>query len=200
MKTKTKLFAVIALASCVTIQMMGQGFIVPNGVRQGNSGNHFDLEVTQDPSDGDYTGFRLNSQGGDAFLFNPVVDEGVRTFLVSANDPISLQPILANDYPELTFPNIYTFANGTPFYLGLYTGNSPRVNGVYSDPLFGWAQLVNIGGTIQFLGGALEYGGGGIYAGTQTIIPVPEPGALALVATGAALWCFSLRRHDGRKG
>jgi hypothetical protein len=38
--------------------------------------------------------------------------------------------------------------------------------------------------------GALEYGGAGIYAGTQNIIPVPEPSELALGALGALLLGF----------
>ena len=41
--------------------------------------------------------------------------------------------------------------------------------------MFGWAQLVNTGGVIQLLDGALAYQAGGIYVGTQTIIQVPEP-------------------------
>ena len=78
--------------------------------------------------------------------------------------------------------------------------NPPNVqqapqNGIYADPLFGWVELENVGGTIELLNGAIEYQGGEIYAGTQTIIPVPEPSALGLVALGAIF----LGGHRGRQ-
>jgi hypothetical protein len=173
-----------------------QGFLLTNGVRSVYSGSQFNLFVRQDPNSGNYTGFALDSHGGNTFLFNPLLDEGVRTFFVSSNAPISLQPILANSYAELTFPNEYFLSSGTPFYVGLYTGATYPQNGIYSDPLFGWAQLVNYNGVIQFLDGALEYGGGGIYAGTQNIIPLPEPGTLGLGALG--FLCFGLHRWRKR--
>jgi hypothetical protein len=129
-------------------------------------------------------------------LFSPIADEGVRTFLVSANDPISVQPITANSYPELTFPNTYSFPNGSTFFLGFFTGSTMPVNGIYSDPLFGWGQYRNVNGAITFLGGALEYGGGGIYVGTQTIIPVPEPTAICMIGVGG----LALLLGRARKG
>jgi hypothetical protein len=111
---------------------------------------------------------------------------------VSPNDPISLQPILSQSYAELLYPNSYVFDEGSPFYVGLYTGNvqSPPPNGIYGDPLFGWAELVNNNGIIQLLDSAMEYQGGGIFAGTQTIIPVPEPSTFSLAALGALLLGF----------
>jgi hypothetical protein len=36
----------------------------------------------------------------------------------------------------------------------------------------------------------LEYGGDGIYVGTQNIIPVPEPSAFGLTALGGLLLGF----------
>jgi hypothetical protein len=63
-------------------------------------------------------------------------------------------------------------------------------NGIYSDPLFGWAELENVNGTIELLDSALEYQGGGIYAGTENIIPAPEPSEFALGALGALLFGF----------
>lgn len=159
-----------------------QAFIVPNGVTmQPNNG----VRVIQNPSDGNYTGFFLYQQTPTTFLFSSLADEGVRVFQVTLNDPLSPQTVLASAYPELTFPNIYNFANGSSFYLGFYTGNSFAVNGVYADPLFAWGRFRNNNGTIQLLDSALEYGGGGIIAGTQTILPVPEPSLVVLVAVGA---------------
>ena len=66
------------------------------------------------------------------------------------------------------------------------------MNGIYEDPLFGWAQLVNNNGVIELLDGALEYKGSGIYAGTQTIIP--EPSLLGLLAFGALLLGWRFRK------
>ena len=120
--------------------------------------------------------------------------------MVSLNNPISQQAIVTSSYPELTFPNNYVFNEGSPFYVGLYTGETLPQNGIYDDPLFGWARLVNNQGVIQMLDSALEYKGGGIYAGTQNIIPVPEPSELELAALGVLLfgfrrWKNSLQRN-----
>lgn len=164
-----------------------QAFIVTNGVTmQPNNG----VFVIQDPLDGDYTGFFLQSQNPSNFLFSPLLDEGVRVFQVGLNDPITTQSILAPSFSELTFPNIYDYRNGTSFYLGFYTGNSFPVNGIYDDPLFGWGRFRNNNGTIQLLDSALAYGGGGIIAGTQTILPVPEPSAFVLGGVGLLLAGF----------
>lgn len=119
----------------------------------------------------------------------------VRVFLVTSNAPVSLQPILDNAYPELTTPNNYTFANGAPFYLAFYTGDTFPQNGIYSDPLFGWGEFLNNNGVIQMLDSALEYKGGGIYAGTQNIIPIPEPGVFGLLALGGVVWLGRRRKR-----
>jgi hypothetical protein len=63
------------------------------------------------------------------------------------NDPISLQPILAGNYPELTFPNTYTFQSPSIFYLGFYTGES------YPEPST-WA-LLTFGSVLFWCAGAL---------------------------------------------
>jgi predicted outer membrane repeat protein len=149
---------------------------------------------------GSFTGFFLIPVSSSTFQFDPIVDIGVRVFFVSSNQPISLQPISSQSYTELLSTYNYVFANGVPFYLGLYTGNDPNgpVNGIYSDPLFGWAELENVNGTIYLLNSALEYQGGGIYAGTQTIIPTPEPSELALAALGTFLFAFRWRRNFPR--
>ena len=179
------------------LQLHSQGYIVPNGVYSGSVGfGAYEIDVIQNPANSDFTGFFLRPQGKteptlytNTFSFFTYLDEGVRVFLVSSNQPMSLSPILAQSYPELSFPNTYVFRSGTPFYLGLYTGYLPSGpnNGIYSDPLFGWAKLVNNQGVIQLLDSALVFGGGGIYVGTQNIIPVPEPSAIFLTALGALL-------------
>jgi hypothetical protein len=187
MKTKILLLGICSSLFIGNIQIYSQGYIVTGGVTFfGFDGFGYQTRVIQNPINSDYTGFDLVPQGVATFLFSPFLDEGVRTFLVSANDPISLQPILSLNYPELTYPNTYLFTDGIPFYLGFYTGYSPQ-NGIYSNPVFGWGEFVNNGGVIQMLDSALEIEGGGIYAGTQTIIPVPEPSTLALVALGGLL-------------
>ena len=191
---KIRFAAIVGFILISVQQIYSQGSIVPNGVTLTPVNM---IRVIQDTSDGNYTGFFLSYQSETSFQFSPLVDEQVRTFLVSPNDAVSLQPILANSYPELTAGNTYSFANGSPFYLGFFTGNTFPVNGVYSDPLFGWARLVNVNGTIQLLDSALEYGGGGIIAGTQTIIPVPEPTTLGLAAVGLMLLGFRQMRRRG---
>ena len=183
--------------------------IVPHGVTfNGFDGLGYSVFVIQSPTTGDYTGFDLNPVGRtppsspyiNTYRFSPIVDEGVRTFLVTPNDSISLQPILANSYPELTYPNSYVFADGSPFYLGFYTGYAPwdsqgHYTGIYEDPVFGWGEFVNNGGVIEMLNSALEYGGSGIFAGTEIIIPIPEPGVFALSALGVSLLGWHVLRR-----
>jgi hypothetical protein len=180
------------------VQLHAQGYIVPNGVTYAGlfqNGIGYGINVIHDPVSGYSTGFTLDPMGKtlptlytNTYQFDPIVDVSVRTFIVSANTPISLQPILSQSWTELVLnPNGYVFTNGVPFNLALYTGNQNNYppDGIYTDPLFGWVKLVNNQGVIQMLGGALEYGGAGIYAGTQNIIQaVPEPGTLALTALG----------------
>jgi hypothetical protein len=201
MKMHMKLWAVIAITFQAIVQAHSQGYIVPNGVTSGGADTNSSFFcVIQNPTSGDYTVFMFLSQGGGTFTFDHAVDEGVRVFSVSPNDPISLQPIQAGYYMELTFPNTYDIANNSPFYLGVYTGYNPwdshgNYTGIYTDPVFGWGEFVNNNGVIELLDSALEYGGGGIIVGTQNIIPVPEPSAIALGALGAMLFIL-LRPRD----
>src|SRR5882724_11099810 len=143
MKTHLKRLSIMCCLFGATLQAHSQGYIVPNGVvfigYIGSPG--YETDVIQNPTNSDYTGFALTPQNASTFQFNPILDEGVRTFLVSPNDPISLQPILSLNYPELTYPNTYVFANGIPFYLGFYTGYTPS-GGIYSNPVFGWGEFV----------------------------------------------------------
>ena len=180
------------------LQVDAQGYIVPNGVVYAgyNPGFGYEIDVIQDPINSYSTGFGLRPDGKtlptvytNTFLFDPIVDVSVRTFLVSANQPMSLQPIQAGSYTEL-HPGEYVFNSGSPFYLGLYTGNQNYYppSGIYSDPLFGWAELVNNRGVIELLDSALIYKADGIYVGTRNIIGgVPEPSTLGLSALGALL-------------
>jgi hypothetical protein len=204
MKSKLILLAVSCCCFVTVIQVRSQGYIVPNGVVSNFDGLFFagEIDVLHNPanpnSGGSYTGFLLDPVNADTFQFNPVLDVGVRVFLVSSNNPVSLQPILSQSYTELLSPNNYVFANGVPFYVGLYTGNmtSPPPNGIYSDPLFGWAELENVNGTVEILNSALEYQGGGIYAGTQNIIAIPEPSTLGFSVLGG--WLLAWRRWKTR--
>ncbi len=180
LKTTLKHLVFAAFAFGTILQLHSQSFIVTNGVTT----NLFsgEISVSQNSTATDYTGFFLERPDANtnSFQFNYVVDEGVRVFLVSLNDPISLQSILANNYVELTLGNNYTFLNAAPFYVGLYTGYSPWIitngtsfyTGLCSDPVFGWAKLINGAGKIYLLDSALEYGGAGIVAGTRTIIQI----------------------------
>lgn len=188
---KTKLQCLVICFAIVTTHLLhAQGYIVPNGVTYAGTseGPGYSIDVIHDPINGYATGFSLVPLDANTFRFSFILDIGVRVFFVSPNNPITANTILSGTYTEPAAPS-YVFSDGVPFYLGLYTGNmtySPPSR-IYDNPLFGWVELVNNQGVIEMLGGALEYQGGGIYAGTQTIIPVPEPGALALVGLGGVL-------------
>jgi hypothetical protein len=206
---KTRRFATfLACLFGAILQLHSQGYLVPNGVTYAGTfsgGGGYGINVVHDPTNGYSTGFDLVPLGKtlptiytNTFGFNPIVDVSVRVFLITANLSITTNTLLSGGLTELSYPSTtYVFKNGTPFYLGLYTGNQNFYppDGIYTDPLFGWVELVNNQGVIQMLDGALEYGGVGIIAGTQTIIqPAPEPSSLALTAVGAA-WLASLRRR-----
>ncbi len=201
MNAKLNYLLIMACAFGLIPRVYSQGYIVPNGVTYAGGGTFLgaEIHVLQNPTNGDYTGFNLAPRTmtqptafTNTFAFMPFLDEGVRTFLVSSNDPISLQPILDQKYTELTYPKTYVFNNGSPFYLGLYTGYAP-VNGVYRDPLYGWVELVNNQGVIEMLDGALAYRADGIYAGTENIIQVPEPSLSALLLLGGVLIGLRIR-------
>ena len=188
MKEKIKYAAILCCLALSIVQLHSQGHIVPNGVVDNLFPGEIDLNWPQQTQ---LNGFSLTPVGNGTFAFSEPATIGVRVFLVSANDPISLQPIMAQTYTELLEPNNYAFQAGVPFYVGLYSGASiappypPQPPYTYLDPVFGWAELENVNGTITLLNGALEYGGGGILAGTLTI--VPEPSSLALLGLGALL-------------
>lgn len=186
--------------------LLAQGYIVPNGVGYSvNGAGHYGISVVYDPTNVYDTGFDLIALGKtqpttytNTFSFSPIVDVGVRVFLVASNEPMSLQPILSHNYTELGGAPSYVFDSAVPFYVGLYTGNQkfyPR-DGIYTDPLFGWAKLINHQGVIQLLDSALEYGGGGIYVGTQNIVPIPEPRVIGLMCVGGLLvgWRFAWKK------
>ncbi len=197
------------MAMAITAPVAGQGFLVPNGVTfAGFDGLGYGVNVIHDPTNNYATGFNLDPNGKtppsgpfvNTFKFDPIVDVGVRVFLVSPNDPIGLPAILTGGYPELTAGNNYVFAAGSSFYVGLYTGDQlfAPPNGLYANPLFGWAELKNSQGAIQLLGGALEFGGGGILAGSATIIPAPEPAAWLICLSGAFALLVFRRGADFR--
>jgi hypothetical protein len=84
----------------------------------------------------------------------------------------------------LAYQGSYVLNHNSPVYVGLYTGNMLFYppSGIFTDPLFGWAQLVNNRGVIEMLDSALVYKAEGIFAGTLTVIL--EPSAAALLALG----------------
>ena len=212
MKTKLKYLAVFVCLLGASFPLRAQGYIVPNGVTYAGTseGPGYSIDVIHDPTNGFATGFSLVPLGKtppislytNTFQFSPIVDVSVRVFFTSANQPITTNALLSGTMTELGYSPTsgYVFTNGIPFYLALYTGNQNFYppDGVYTDPLFGWVQLVNNQGVIQMLGSALEYQGAGIYAGTQTIIqPVPEPGVLGLFAlAGLSLFLVKNRQRQ----
>lgn len=200
MSIKQSIGAVLVMAFGSISQLRAEGYIIPNGVITNFITG--EISVMYNPINQWYTGFILRPQANiTTFQFIPVLDVGVRVFFVSLNDPITAQSISTQSYTELQCCNSYTFDLQKPFYVGLYTGNQQYapMDGIYSDPLFGWARLVNINGSIRVIDSALEYQGGGIIAGTQTILPVPEPSTFAFAGIGALMvgfWrCLMRRKH-----
>lgn len=195
MHTLIKPSAILGCIFAVILQARSEGYIVPNGISYDDHGGPFTVTILRNPSDGDFIHFTLRPSfiippGPYYTIFSPFPPAGVRTFLVSANDPISLPAIQANSYTELTFGNYYFFDVNVPFYLGFYSGvtnGASGYSGTYSNPVFGWGEFVNNNGVIQLLDGALEIEGGGIYAATQQIIPIPEPAVFGLICLGALL-------------
>ena len=88
------------------------------------------------------------------------------------------------------------------FYLGFATASSlnegnPRYE--WSDVYYGWALFEYSGGTLRLVDSAIDVDGCGIYAGTGTTTPVPEPSSACLAALGA-LAVFSRKRRPGKNG
>lgn len=207
MKHLSKQLTIIGFILCTAFRLHSQGYIVPNGVVT----NLFVGEIDVWNPGTQVTGFSLIPAGKQSpsfytnvFTFMEPVTIGVRVFLVSPNDAISLQPIQAQNWAELGNSPSYVFANGVPFYVGLYTGAQiappypPYPPYLYLDAVFGWAELVNNGRVIQVLDSAVEYGGAGIYAGTRTIIPVPEPSVFGLVSVAFILFVRERLRPEPR--
>jgi hypothetical protein len=208
MNTTFRHLIVVGFAFAAVIRAHSQGYIVPNGVTYSSAGLSVVIHVLQNPTTSDFTGFILRPQfktPGSAcftiFSFEPAFpDEGARTFFASPNDPISLQALQANSYNELVLGNLYGFDPDVPFYLGFVTGyTNGTPPGIYSNPVFGWGKFVNNQGVIQMLDAALVMEGGGIYVGTQTIIPVPEPGVLHLCTMGALILGWRFTRLNKRR-
>jgi hypothetical protein len=208
MNTRFRHLVVLVCFVATVAYADSQGYIVPNGITYSSAGSMAVIDVLQNPTNGDFARFILKPEFktvGDVydtiFSYRLVLGESVRTFLASPNDPISLPSIEAGSYSELSMGSYYGFDLDVPFYLGVYTGYTNGVSaGLYNDPVFGWAEFVNHQGMIQLLDSALVMEGGGIYVGTQTIIPVPEPGELSLFVVRVFMLGYWAKRHDlGRR-
>jgi hypothetical protein len=208
MNARIVVLALVSSLMGLNFAVQAQGYIVPNGVVDTLFPGEIDLNW---PQESQINGFSLTPVGqqgptlyDNVFAFSEPATIGVRVFLVSQNDPVTMQTLTSQTYTELLYPQNCVFQGGVPFYVGLYSGagveftpgHPPSPPFIYVDPVFGWAELENASGTIRLLNGALEYGGGGIYAGTENII-IPEPSALALAGLAALL--FALRRSPVRE-
>jgi hypothetical protein len=208
-KYLTKIIFLVAI-SFGEIHTIAQGYIVPNGVIYVGfspfaGGN--EIDVAHNPTNGNSTGFALVPVGigsgslfTNIFLFEHIVDVGVRVFFTSANQAVTTNLLLSGSLTELVVSSpqtFYTINSSSIFYLALYTGDVQFAppNGVYDNPMLGWVKLRNNQGSIEMISGAIEYGGLGIYAGTQNIIqPSPEPSAFALALLGSLV--FGLCRRN----
>jgi hypothetical protein len=197
---KTKWWQVVFLLIAAVTGARSQGILVPNGVTFAGSAfgpASYGIKVAHNPTGSETTGFGLAPIGitgpssfTNTFGFDPLVDVGVRVFITSFGQAITADTLLSGGMTELTPGTNFLLNNRAPVYLALYTGNENfnPPNGVYSDPLFGWAFVEEFQGVVSLISGAIEYGGAGIDAGTQTIIePTPEPGTLALAGMGGLL-------------
>jgi hypothetical protein len=187
MKTKKLGLLIVFVAAC---SGYAQGFLVTNGISRDVAGI---FHVVQNPQSLDETSFFFTHEGDGFFKLFKSLDEGSRLFFVVGNSPFGEEQILNASYPELLEGSVHAMPGSVPFYLGIYTGYAPQ-GGIYENPLYGWAQVANIGGSIQLLDGALAFGAGGIYVGTQTIIPVPEPTAMTLCGFSLMAMSWWLRR------
>ena len=196
MKTIILILTTLLFTFAAIPSLHSQGYIVPNGVTYVGytSGMGYRIRVQNPNSLIGYSEFSLNPVGGNMYDYSSMLDVSVRAFFVDPPDPVSQQAIQSQVYTELTLQNSYYLPLNTPFYVGFYTGMNPT-GGIYPNPVFGWAELENVNGSIQLLDSALEYGGGGIYTGTQTII-VPEPGILSLLSLGGLFLGWRWRKSS----
>jgi hypothetical protein len=219
MKTRLKYLSVLCCFFVSIFQLRSQGYIEPNGVVANLFPGEIDLNW---PAETQINGFEFTPVGktsdslpyANIFTFGEPVTIGVRVFSISYDQPFSLNSVVSGTYTEISNPTdpaapaspTIIFNGDSPFYVVLYSGAEfaayyppGNTNPVYyTDPVFGWAELENVNGAIELLDGALEYQGGGIYAGTENIIPVPEPSEFALGTLGALLLGFRRWRNSSR--
>ena len=90
----------VSLAACLfftnAVSIFSQGYIIPNGVTYIglNFFGAYETRIIQNPTNSDYTGIFLQPQGNNSFLFSTYVDEGVRTFFVSSNQPVDRKSVV----------------------------------------------------------------------------------------------------------
>lgn len=157
------------------------------------------LDIYQEPLNPngwtDYTQIWFNRRSGSLTFKSTAIDEGSDWYLVPAGAEFLAKTISEGEFPILVrsgFPNVQgsiSIPSG-PFYLGVNTGKSFEPNGQPKRNIFGWVSLEQSGGgivpvTLTLKGSAMAYNEGGFIVGTKTAIP--EPGASAVLASGAAL-------------
>src|SRR6266700_1290273 len=163
MKATTCLLTVCYLFGTMA-RSHSQGHIVPNGVVTNLFPGEIDLNW---PAQTQINGFSFMPVGKtsgsltytNVFTFGEPATIGVRVFQMSFDQPLTLDAIRSGLYAEISDATdpIYP-ANPTdiinvnlPFYVGLYSGSRfaqyyPPGNTTpveYTDPVFGWAELVN---------------------------------------------------------
>ena len=130
MKTK---WIILAGGLCAGSLLHGQGYIVANGVVTNLFAGEIDLNW---PAETQVNGFTFTPVGKtsgvytNVFTFEEPATIGVRVFLISSNQPLTLDIVNSSTYSEISdslspiYPSNPTniFNANTPFYVGLYSG------------------------------------------------------------------------------
>lgn len=112
----------------------------------------------------DYTGFIFSNVSDGQFLYGgSFLDEGVSVFLVESNDHFSEANIQNGEFTELIYGNEYSFPD--VFFFGIRTP-ALGVDAEWFEPVYGWAEIRNLGGGFSLLNHAVAYSSKGIIVNT----------------------------------
>jgi|GEM_PF-5160310 len=162
----------------------------------------------------DYTRFRTQLSPATITFQMSAIDEGSDWYLVPDGAEFTASTIASGAFK--TFVNGLTpygntlnlgqigdttrYINNGTFYLGVNTGSGFIDNGGGFNSggpmrnVFGWAKFSFNPAGIQLLDSAMTYDSAGIFVGTNTTIPIPEPETYAMLIAGLGILGFVVRR------